>query len=73
MPTHKVVVVGASAGGLEAISALVCDLPTMLLTAIFVVIHYPPTPGGFLADILKKICPLPAKYPRHGETILMDH
>jgi two-component system chemotaxis response regulator CheB len=41
MPGHDIIVVGASAGGVEALSQLVANLPKDLPAAIFVVVHIP--------------------------------
>jgi len=40
---RDIVAIGASAGGLEAISSLLKELPRTLPGTIFVVLHRPPT------------------------------
>lgn len=42
MKKHDIVVIGASAGGVEALRRLVAEIPPDLPAAIFVVIHMPP-------------------------------
>ncbi|TME67662.1 MAG: chemotaxis protein CheB, partial [Chloroflexi bacterium] len=41
MPGHDIIVVGTSAGGVEALATLVSTLPPELPAAIFVVLHIP--------------------------------
>jgi two-component system chemotaxis response regulator CheB len=62
------VVIGASAGGIDATSAIVQGLPSALRAAIFVVVHTSPQSPGYLADIFNRTGKLPAKYPSDGET-----
>jgi two-component system chemotaxis response regulator CheB len=65
MPDHDIVVVGASAGGVEALIRLVASMPAQLPAAVFVVLHVPPTGTSALPDILGRSGPLPAG-PRQG-------
>src|SRR5262245_39159578 len=60
MASHDVVVVGASAGGLDAVSKLIVRLPPDLPAAIFIVIHISPSANSLLASILNRAGPLPA-------------
>jgi two-component system, chemotaxis family, protein-glutamate methylesterase/glutaminase len=64
---RDIVVIGASAGGIDAVSTIVRGLPANLQAAIFVVLHTSPQSPGYLADILDRAGSLPAKYPSHGE------
>jgi len=54
MEKRNIVVVGASAGGFEALKRLVGDLPPDLDAAIFVVWHMPADIKGVLPDVLNK-------------------
>ena len=65
----NIVVVGASAGGVEALSALFWDMPSSLSIAFFVVLHRPPHRPSHLPLILERTARLPAEHPRNGEKI----
>ena len=64
-----IVVVGASAGGVEALSALFSDLPPEIAIAFFVVLHVPPHRQSGLPSILARTGWLPAEHPRDGQKI----
>ncbi len=60
MPGHDIIVIGTSAGGVEALKELAGGLPYDLPAAIFIVLHLSPTGPSFLAEILTRAGPLPA-------------
>ena len=66
---HDIVVIGASAGGIEALKELVAGLPADLPAAVFVVLHLPPGGTSVLPDILDRAGPLPAEHVRDGVEI----
>ena len=66
MATHDIVVIGASAGGVEALVALVRALPADLQAAVFVVLHIPPQSSSMLPVILDRSGPLPAQHAQDG-------
>jgi two-component system chemotaxis response regulator CheB len=66
MPSHDLIVVGASAGGVEAVSALVAGLPTDLRAAVCVVVHLRPDAQSHLANILARLTRLRVVAAKHG-------
>ncbi|MDQ5826191.1 MAG: chemotaxis protein CheB [Chloroflexota bacterium] len=73
MPGHDIIVVGASAGGVEALSTLVRGLPSDLPAAVFVVLHVSPESPSMMPKILSRAGNLPASHPQHGEEIRPGH
>ncbi len=73
MPGHDVIVVGASAGGVEALIALTSSLPEDLSAALFLVLHIPAQSPSLLPDILNRVGPLHALHPTDGEAIQHGH
>jgi len=64
-----IVVIGASAGGIEALRVLVGGLPADLPASLFLVLHTSPEAPSMLADILDRSGRLPAIVPDDGEHI----
>jgi two-component system, chemotaxis family, protein-glutamate methylesterase/glutaminase len=69
MPGHDIIVIGASAGGVEALQQLTRGLPANIPAAIFIVLHIPPASPSLLPNILNKSGPLRARHAINGETI----
>lgn len=59
---HNLVVIGASAGGIEALRQLIVSLPRDFNAPIVVVLHLPAGGTSVLPSILDRVGPLPA-YP----------
>ena len=73
MADHDIVVIGASAGGIEVVRDLVGGLPPDLRAAIFVVVHIPPYAVSRLPQILSRSGSLPASHAIDGAPILPSH
>jgi two-component system chemotaxis response regulator CheB len=69
MAGQDIIVVGASAGGVEALSRLVASLPEDLPAAVFVVLHMAPGTGTVLPRILARQTKLLVGHPVDGEPI----
>ncbi|HEX2237833.1 MAG TPA: chemotaxis protein CheB [Gammaproteobacteria bacterium] len=69
MKNRDIIVIGASAGGLEALKDLLVQLPEDFPAAIFVVMHVGADAPGLLADILNERTPLTAKQTEDEQSI----
>lgn len=68
-PAPTVVVVGASAGGVGALTALAAELPEDLPAAVRVTLHLAPGAESRLAEIIDRAGPLPTAQARGGELL----
>ena len=69
MPGHDIIVIGASAGGVEALKEVVRELPADLQAALFVVLHVPAQSPSILPQILDREGPLGVGHAVDGEPI----
>jgi two-component system, chemotaxis family, protein-glutamate methylesterase/glutaminase len=65
----SLVVVGASAGGVEALREIASGLPADLPAAVGVVLHVSPTAESRLPEILSRAAPLDARHAWDGDPI----
>lgn len=70
-PGHDVIVIGASAGGLQVLQRIMGDLPANLPASVFVVQHVGQT--SHLAPILDRAGPLPVTWAESGTPIKIGH
>jgi two-component system chemotaxis response regulator CheB len=64
-----IIVIGTSAGGIEALRTLAGALPRSFPASVFVVLHTAPNSPGLLAAILERAGPLPAVCVSNTEII----
>src|SRR3954452_6939021 len=70
---RDVIVVGASAGGVQALERLARDLPPELPASIFVVLHMLSTGRSMLDSILTRAGSIPATVAVDGERFERGH
>jgi two-component system, chemotaxis family, protein-glutamate methylesterase/glutaminase len=73
MPGKDIVVIGASAGGIEALKVLAGGLPRDFNASVLIVLHIAPYGLGILPEILERAGPLPASNARDWEQIRPGH
>jgi len=71
--SFPIVGVGASAGGIEAASALLQSLPEHPGLAVVIIQHQEPKRAGGLPQVLSRTTSLPVTEARDGEEVLADH
>ena len=70
---YRAVVIGGSAGGLEALSSILEALPNGFVLPLLVAQHLHPTDSGYLAEHLNKLCALRVSEARDKESIQAGH
>lgn len=73
MSGHEIIVVGASAGGVEALMQLVRGFPANLSASVFVVLHIPAHSPSSLPDILSRAGLMQALQPVDYQQIEHGH
>lgn len=73
VPAKDIVVLGGSAGSLEALSEVVRSFPEDMRASVFVVTHLSPRQRSYLASILDRIGPLPAHQVADGDHFVPGH
>lgn len=66
----EMVVIGGSAGGIEALNVLLGGLPLQFAPAVMIVTHLPPDSPSYLVQAFRHRTPLPVVEPDAGERIL---
>ncbi|MCU1307288.1 MAG: chemotaxis protein CheB [Acidobacteriaceae bacterium] len=69
MSKRDIVVIGASAGGVQALMRVVRALPSPFPASVFVVVHTSPTSPGMLDKVLNRVDGQRARYARDGMKI----
>jgi two-component system, chemotaxis family, protein-glutamate methylesterase/glutaminase len=69
MATRDTIVIGASAGGVQALYKLVSALPPDLPAAVFIVLHIPSHAPSLLPEILSRDSHLTVAHAKDGEKI----
>ena len=73
MPGHDIIVMGASAGGVEAFPAVLSQLPRDFPASVFVVLHVPAESPSQLPAIISRAAKLPTAHAEHGQKIERGH
>ena len=66
---RSVIVMGASTGGVHAITSVISGLPAQLEAAVLVVLHRPESYPDLLPRILQSVSSLPVAAALHGEAL----
>ena len=66
MAGHDIIVIGGSAGGLEALATVLAGLPPDLPAAVCVVIHQSAYSTNRRPEMLARVCPLPVVAAEQG-------
>ncbi|MEX2048378.1 MAG: chemotaxis protein CheB [Gemmatimonadota bacterium] len=70
MNGHDIIVIGASAGGLKAVSAVLAEFPADFPAAVFVVQHLAPDQESRLPELLSDVSDLPVSAPADGDPVV---
>jgi two-component system chemotaxis response regulator CheB len=72
-PVGRVVGIGASAGGVDALVRVVAGFPADLRHAVCITLHVPSSSASALPRILDRSCSLPVRAASDGEALLGGH
>lgn len=71
-PAEKIIAIGASTGGVEALKALLTDMPA-ICPPILITQHMPPRFTAAFAERLNRSCPMTVSEAKHDEVIEPNH
>jgi two-component system chemotaxis response regulator CheB len=71
-PTDKIIAIGASTGGVEALKTLLMDMPAAC-PPILITQHMPPRFTAAFAERLNKECPMTVSEAAHNEPVEPNH
>lgn len=69
MPGKDIIVIGASAGGIDPIRTILSGLPAGFTGSVFIVVHTSPNSPSVLHSIFDKAGPLPGVAGENGDRI----
>ncbi len=69
MNSRDVIVIGGSAGGIEALCTVLSGLPADLAASVYAVLHTAPESPGLLAKVLQRCSQLPIRVPEDRHPI----
>ena len=69
----RAVVIGASAGGVQALSQVLPSLPVDFPLPVLVVVHIPPRRDNALVDLFAGKCRIPVKEAEDKVKVLLNH
>jgi two-component system chemotaxis response regulator CheB len=67
---RDLVVIGASAGGVETLTRIVAGLPSNLAASVCIVVHIAPSSPSALAEILSRAGPLKCRQASDGDSLV---
>lgn len=70
---RDIIVIGASAGGVETVRNLLATLPATLPATLFIVVHMPPDHPSMMPRVVAAKGGLPVKHASDGEAIKRGH
>ena len=70
---HDIIVIGASAGGVDALPRLIASLPVKLPASVFVVLHIPAQGPDLLPSIIRRTALLSVSHVVDGESVRKGH
>jgi two-component system, chemotaxis family, protein-glutamate methylesterase/glutaminase len=68
--TRDIVVIGCSAGGVEALPRILVQLPATLPASVFIVQHLSPAHNPYLVEILRRDSQLPVAWAEQGDPVV---